>query len=343
MRLGLVARCDKTGLGIQTLNLARMLNPSKILLINSEPFNGNEQHPEWYSNYNVQHSNGFPRLRDCKDFLRDVDIVLTCEIPYNYGLFDMARQLNKRTFLQYNFEFLDYLVNDSLPKPTKFIAPSDWRINEVKDIGEVIHLPPPVFLGDFETAKYRNIHRTGKIRFLHIAGRPAIHDRNGTQSLISAVEKSKGDFELVIKSQVKLEESKDKRIVYDYSNPDNNVELYEDFDVMIIPRKYGGLCLPCNEALAAGIPVLMTGIEPNTSILPPEWQIPTFHKSTFKARTDINVYEPGQEFLIKMIEGWSKINREDLLLEKFKAFEIASTMFNSEVLVYKYNKVLYES
>ena len=53
MRLGIIARSDNTGLGNQTMELVKMLNPDKILLINSQFFNNNKQHPEWYKDYNV--------------------------------------------------------------------------------------------------------------------------------------------------------------------------------------------------------------------------------------------------------------------------------------------------
>ena len=53
MRLGIIARSDNTGLGNQTMELVKMLNPDKILLINSQFFNNNQQHPGWYKDYNV--------------------------------------------------------------------------------------------------------------------------------------------------------------------------------------------------------------------------------------------------------------------------------------------------
>jgi hypothetical protein len=43
----------------------------------------------------------------------------------------------------------------------------------------------------------------------------------------------------------------------------NYLDQYKDGDVLVIPRKYGGLCLPMQEALAHGIPVIMPDIEPN--------------------------------------------------------------------------------
>ena len=39
MKLGIIARCDNTGLGNQTRELVKMLNPDKILLIDSYSFN----------------------------------------------------------------------------------------------------------------------------------------------------------------------------------------------------------------------------------------------------------------------------------------------------------------
>jgi hypothetical protein len=48
MRLGIIARCDNTGLGNQTRELVKMLNPDKILLIDSYSFNNNKQYPHWY-------------------------------------------------------------------------------------------------------------------------------------------------------------------------------------------------------------------------------------------------------------------------------------------------------
>ena len=74
MRLGIIARSDNTGLGNQTRELVNMLNPSKILLIDSTPFNKNKQHPEWYQGYDVLTTNGFPTLMQMKIFLKEVII-----------------------------------------------------------------------------------------------------------------------------------------------------------------------------------------------------------------------------------------------------------------------------
>ena len=42
-RLAIIARADATGLGNQTRRLVEMLNPERVLVIDSTPFNQNQQ------------------------------------------------------------------------------------------------------------------------------------------------------------------------------------------------------------------------------------------------------------------------------------------------------------
>ena len=84
MRLGIIARSDNTGLGNQTIELVKMLNPDKILLINSQFFNNNKQHPEWYKGYNViQTVKGMPKTSEIIAFLEGLDVVISCETFYH--------------------------------------------------------------------------------------------------------------------------------------------------------------------------------------------------------------------------------------------------------------------
>jgi hypothetical protein len=65
VRLGLIARIDSGGLAWQTLALARMLRPDKVMLIDSRPFNGSgvQQHPERFNGYEHLYVEGFPPTR----------------------------------------------------------------------------------------------------------------------------------------------------------------------------------------------------------------------------------------------------------------------------------------
>ena len=110
MRLGIIARSDNTGLGNQTRELVNMLNPDKILLIDSTPFNKNKQHPEWYQGYDCLTTNGFPSLQQIKMFLNNIDVVLSCETFYDQNFIRFANKRNVKTILQYNYELFGHLA-----------------------------------------------------------------------------------------------------------------------------------------------------------------------------------------------------------------------------------------
>ena len=253
MRLGIIARSDNTGLGNQTRELVNMLQPSKILLIDSTPFNKNKQHPEWYQNYPCIKTNGFPSLQQIKMFLKDIDVVLSCETFYDPNFVRYANKYGVKTILQYNYELFGHLSNPNLPLPTVLLAPSKWNIDVINDMfgnkTKLIYLPPPTDPDLFKNVKENNMSKTHN-RILHIGGKKASKDRNGTNTVIDMLRYAKGDYEVVIRSQSEIETNvKDSRLKIEIGNPENREEMYNEFDAMVLPRRYAGLCLPMNEAL----------------------------------------------------------------------------------------------
>ena len=342
MRLGIIARSDNTGLGNQTKELVDMLRPDKVMLINSISFNKNKQYPDRYNDYNCQYVRGFPKGEDINDFLKDLDVILTCETFYNNSFVSLARRKGVKTFLQYNYEFLDYLQRPDQDLPDTLIAPSLWGFKAVTEAfgsrSRVIHLPPPTTPDLFFTAKSNNLTKDHK-RLLHIGGKAAHLDRNGTNTVIEMLKYSKSDYELVIKSQSKLDiKINDSRVSIDTNSPDNKQDLYSGFDAMVLPRRYAGLCLPMNEALLSGLPVFMTDISPNDTILPKSWLVPSKKINEFKARTMIDVYEADPEALAKLIDDY--VNDANKIEQKQKAFEIGMNNFATENLKQKYLDIL---
>ena len=342
MRLGIIARSDNTGLGNQTKELVDMLRPDKVMLINSISFNKNKQYPDRYKEYNCYYVRGFPKTNDINDFLKDLDVILTCETFYNNSFVSLAHRKGVKTFLQYNYEFLDYLQRPDQELPDTLIAPSLWGFEAVTEAfgsrSRVIHLPPPTTPDLFFTAKSNNLTKDHK-RLLHIGGKAAHLDRNGTNTVIEMLKYSKSDYELVIKSQSKLDINiTDSRVSIDTNSPDNKQDLYSGFDAMILPRRYAGLCLPMNEALLSGLPVFMTDISPNYTILPKSWLVPSKKIDEFKARTMIDVYEANPEALAKLIDDY--VNDANKIEQKQKAFEIGMNNFATENLKQKYLDIL---
>jgi len=342
MKLGIIARSDNTGLGNQTRELVKMLNPDKILLIDSSHFNGNQQHPEWYAGYNYAVTkNGMASKEEIYEFLDGIDIVFSCEIFYSNAFVSIAKKKRVKTVLQYNYEFLDHLANPDLPLPNILVSPSSWNFSEIEHKfggrAKVVHIPPPTDIDLFSKARDINKNKTHK-KILHIAGKPAVKDRNGTNTVIEMLKYAKSDFQLVVKSQMPLDiDYDDPRLVVDTSSPDARESLYEGYDAMVLPRRYAGLCLPMNEALISALPVFMTNISPNNNILPQEWLVDSIKIDNLMTRTMLDVYEGDPKKLAKLIDDYYD---SDISMAKEQAFQIGLTNFSASNLIEKYKDLL---
>jgi glycosyltransferase involved in cell wall biosynthesis len=340
----IIARADLTGLGVQSRNWVRLLKPNKVIILDSTPFNNNEQFFEWYRDYNrkvIDRIN--PQYYD--DILKFTDVVLMFETPYNYGLIEAARARGVKTVLQNNWEFTDYLRNPSLPLPDLLVNHSYWHLDEQEKMFPDItdYCPTPLFIDDFAPNVKQNFDRKGVRRFLHVAGRSTYEDRNGTKDLLEAVKLIPADvpFQLTIKTQtVPVEPINDPRVIIDTHSPFDERHLYFDFDAMILPRRYAGACLPMNEALASGLPVIMPNIDPNNKILPNYWLIGAEKTSSFMARTNVTVYSTNPAELANKIKEMALVDDRFLSAWKTEARLIAKREYAHNIVWDKWEKML---
>lgn len=339
MRIGLIARMDKSGLGQgQTKRIARLLKPDRIMLIDSTPFNGATQYPEWYKGTQTDLIYGFPDTDEIIHFLSGIDVVITCETFYNRQFTILAKQLKVKTILIANPEFFDWFKPDwdgRVTLPDKVIVPSEWMMDKMKRFNAE-YLPTPIFEDEFEKARDINLKRTGKPRYLFLNGKTAAHDRAGLESLYEALQLARGDFEVVVKAQGEVKKHPDPRLTYDFSNPDEQWELYAGFDAMIHPRRYGGQSLPATEALQSGLPVIMTDIDPNNKVLPENLLIPAEKTGEFMARTMIDIYSADPDYLANKLDTFKNYR---LTIAKEKAIEIAK-QYDAETLRPEYERVI---
>ena len=341
-KLGLIVRGDSTGLGNQTRRMAYFLKPQRLLYIDSTSFSKvKEQHKDWYDGFSGYYVQGFPNDREIRTFLRGLTHFTTCETAYNYNFYLIARQMRIKSSCVINYEFCDYLVRPELPKPDLFIMPSYWKLEEMKKrFGEdkVIYLPPPIDPNEFKEARDINFKRVGTPRFLHMVGTLASNDRNGTLDLLHALEYTNSDFELVIHSQQELPSNymvNDSRVKYSMRNIEKSADLYKDFDALILPRRYAGLCLPTNEALMSGLPVIMTDTSPNSELLPKEWLVKCNKIGEFMTRSIIDIYGSDLKDLAKKID-WLTKQSDDI---KIQAFSLGHSNFSESALLPKYQNL----
>lgn len=301
MKLGLIARCDNSGLGVQCWEFARHMKPDKTMVldldhITDDVLNCNK------NSYRERYPDGVfvegwhPTRKQMSEFLDGLDMVYTVETPYDYELFIMAMSRGIKTILHLNWEFLDYLQYPALPEPTLFASPSTWHYDDIPYQNKAV-LSVPVATDRLPINGSGDPAR----QFLHVVGRPAIHDRNGTSDLLRALQYVEHPVDLTLRCQAvnhpQLREWLEQYPVPEHVNLDvvegdtpDYWDIYPGHDVLIMPRRYGGLCLPVNEALGCGMPVIMTDISPNNDWLPKEWLVPAVVNDHFKARTTIDVY-----------------------------------------------------
>lgn len=313
MRIGLLAYATDTGLGNQTYEFYKHMNPEKVLVADLSKWNQMPLHNDWY--YQSRVSNGYPTDQDMEWLVDGMDVVFVCETPLNYHLFKYAKERGVTTIQQYNYEFLDYFRNSILPKPTVLAAPSTWNTDIVRDNNwaRVMDLPVPI---NRDRIPFRKIDKCKT--FMHIIGRPAERDRNGTLQFIEAARRLGNAFNYIIYVQPPNDDRSKQNYIpigeaireaQQYINLKvvENTEKYEDMykegDVLVLPRKYGGLCLPQQEALSAGIPVIMTDISPNIKRLPMEWLCPAQFIDKLYTHTHIDLYQANpKDLMVKMIQ-----------------------------------------
>jgi glycosyltransferase involved in cell wall biosynthesis len=335
VRLGLLARADNSGLGIQTWEFYKAMHPDKTMVVDISKLNGNQIFPERYPD--ATFVRGIPIPSEIERFLRDLDVVFLAEAPYNYYLYELAKAMNVKVANQYNYEFFDWFVHPDWPKPDMLIAPSKWHYSQIDEFANAngikhTYLHCPV---NRDALKCREIHQART--FLHTAGRSASHDRNGTKTVIEASRLLTTPAKIVIHfqgeqglaHQTTMTTADYRQHAEKYGDPEkltivtqeftNYADAYAMGDVLLLPRRYGGNCLPMNEALACGMPVIMSNISPNNQFLPQNWLVHAEKISEFTPRTTIDIYQTDPAKLAKKIDMFYNMDEAQMLTQSLQA------------------------
>lgn len=284
-RLGLFgARANNAGLGTQSLAFFRYCEPDATLVIDYSLFDGKQSFPERFRGRGVEHFQGPPSAADISGWLdrHQPDLVFTIETPYNHDLYSICRSRRIITVCQFNFEFLHNLRDSSLPLPDVLAAPTPWCLEQLHSMEQlggrtwIRLLPVPVQAST--SASVRPV-RT----FVHVAGYALHRDRNGTELLLKAWPFVKSQVHLRIHTQHDLSEwmsGIDPRIEIVEGNLEDSDDLYRGAEALVLPRSYGGLCLPALEAIARGLVVIMPECSPNWGWCHPRAMFPVVATDT---------------------------------------------------------------
>lgn len=334
MRLTLLAVASETGLGYQTRAYFKHLKPDRVVIIDISSLNGQKQHYEWYDGAKELITvKGIPTDKDLDLILQDTDVLLTAETAYNLNLYRVAKLKGVKTVCVENPEFYDHVKYPQYDMPDLIILPSVWKLDEITQHAnsrgaKVVQIHHPVDLDEIPFVE-RNT-----CKFMHIAGKPAAHDRNGTWDFLNAcpdglVTTQSSDLATVIRQRYRHARVK--------TGIDNPNFLYQMGDVLVLPRKYGGNCLPLNEALASGMPVIMPDISPNNHLLPSDWLVPAYVTGSFEPRTQVDIYTVDHAALVQKLQWF----REQNMAEQSKRARSIAETISWQHLLPQYKEVIY--
>ena len=295
MRVGTVCYCTEQGLGRLAKDYYTAGVITDVMLI---------AHPS-YSNHREWYPAGTPcfKTKDIKgpevnEFLRDIDVVLFFETPFDWSLPLRCKEHGVKTVLMPMYEWFprhpSYRQYIDL-----FLCPSKL---DLEYFPNGVYMPVPVDPTWFKL-------RRQAIRFLHNAGHIGHRNHKGTEELIKAIPYLKSDVRLTIRSQsdriyslLKGNMGFNQLDVYVGEVPYE--ALFNDHDVYVAPEKFNGLSLPLQEAYAAGLPVITTKRFPMNTWLPGELLIEpeSFHEASIYSNL------PFQEAVVSPRAIADKIN-----------------------------------
>ena len=247
----MIARCDDRGLGAQTREFYDHMKPVVTIVVDMTPVTKGKwaQHFDWYPDGIISAWGGYqnPLTRDALRALASCDVVYSAETFYDPRLPEWLHAQGAKTVLQPNPE----LYREE--EPTELWWPTEW-LTEQLPAGRVMSVPVP---------DNRIVDRpAGEGMLLHVGGHAAMGDRNGTKFLPWMVSHSRQPWRIASQDGMRIGPKMRGKVV-PMGHVEDRWDLYAGCATLVMPRRYGGLCLPVQEAMARGMAVVMTDCPPN--------------------------------------------------------------------------------
>lgn len=261
MRIGIIARAEDRGLGILTWEAYRHLPNARALVIDPGKWGqGFTQHFDRYPGQTLVHWDENQQLHEatCRAWLEVVDVVYAAETFYDPRFIGWARDAGVATVLHTMPEL--HHVNEA-ERVDALWCPTPWRMEHLPGSRLV---PVPVAVERFAkngAGHAKNGGPVGAPVVLHVAGHAAMADRNGTKLVAAATAFIAPPVSVWTVSQ-------DENVAlsangYRFPATRDYWRLYDLAHVLLMPRRFGGLCLPIQEAMAAGLAVVTLDTPPH--------------------------------------------------------------------------------
>lgn len=316
-KLGIITRCDDSGLGNMSQDFYKYLEPEKVMTI----YGTYNNHPERFPGAIICNQ-GIPSLQNIKDFLKDIDVLITFETPYNWNLISEAKKKGVKTIIIPDYE---WTTQNPPVEPDLWLCPSKLDYELLKAEGKnVEYMPVPT---DRTKIPFRLREKANT--FLFINGHGGAIGRNSAREMMEAIARVSMSMvnppNFIFRSQVQVETTIHLPNIRLDATEVAKDKLYEEGDVFVFPHKFDGLSLPIQEAMAAGMPIITTDFFPFNEMLPKELLFPYDDKAKAKLGDDtreIDIHFIYPRFLAEKIQ---EIAGKDITELSKKMNELAET------------------
>lgn len=264
MKIGMIARCENRGLGNLTREWYEHMNPDLVMLW--MPSHDLPLHKDWYPGA-LWMPHGADYENDVREALSEIDVLYSAETMYDWRIAQWARDAGCKTVCHMMPE---YFRAEHFIEVDQWWTPTRWRLNHLPRSTRVV--PVPIATKRYEVPEKLEID--GPIHWLHPAGARARKDRNGTMLFLQALGHLREQHVVTVASQDAIHSMLGPAMTRNVEmrwldEVDHYWENYQGQQAVVLPRKYGGLCLPALEGMGAYCALLMTNAKPQQD----EWPI----------------------------------------------------------------------
>lgn len=257
-----MVRMDDRGLAHLTQEFARHMGPERVLAVDvmNPRFPIRPLDPDVIGEsevFDATFVDGYLGGQ-VSEFLAGLTHVYTAETPYDPFFFERCRARGVATICHVMPEFDRFTGAEPKWRPSAVWLPTAWRA-ELVEHSTVVPVPAPV-------APRPRLRSEAKV-FGHVIGSGARPDRAGSLAVYDAIRRGPSDVEWILFAQdadrgipEQLHGCRNVRVRL--GSVADRFELFDDIDVLVAPRRWGGLSLPVLEACASGVPVVMLDVDP---------------------------------------------------------------------------------
>lgn len=258
-RFGVIGRADRGGLAAQTRAVAEHLPVDAAMIVDlGQTSRGPLDLDSWRDLVpEIRVVQNPPTDDDVRWLVDQVDVLYTAESTYHPGLNAYCHERGVRLVVHANAEIHDPVASGY---EAELWAPTHYRLDLLPRWTQVVPMPVDVAPVIATPPDDR------PLRLLHVAA-PAFNDRNGTALVLDALPGLQHEATLVIVGDdgQTYPERYGRVSIERRPTVDDRWSNYENVDALVLPRRYGGLCLPMLEAASRGLPVVTLDLEPQHS------------------------------------------------------------------------------